>query len=146
MAPRRREYNGHSTEGATMNISRETVVFGLLLVLLAAVAVQATERNVPLDEVPQHIKDAALEAVPGMKFLTAEVEEEHGRTLYELEGLVDGMRYEVEMTADGKVVEVEMEGDDDSEDSSDGDSSSDSEDSSDSESSDDESDDEDDPA
>lgn len=70
------------------------------------------EKKVSLDKVPQKVIDAAKKAVKGIKITEAEVEEEDGRLVYELEGTADGKEYEIEVTEDGKVLEVESDDDD----------------------------------
>lgn len=71
------------------------------------------EREIPLSEVPQEALAAAQGAVDGITLTEAEVEKEKGLTVYELEGIANGIEYEIEVTADGKVLEVEQETKDD---------------------------------
>ncbi|MFG0330081.1 MAG: PepSY domain-containing protein [Phycisphaerales bacterium] len=71
------------------------------------------EIEIPLDEVPDHVKDAAIAAVPGIVLEEAEMETEDGVVVYDLEGEVDGVEYEVEVAEDGTVLEVEEDDDDD---------------------------------
>ena len=49
----------------------------------------------------------------GIEITEATVEEERGRTVYEIEGVADGIEYEFEVTADGKILEMESEEADD---------------------------------
>ena len=65
------------------------------------------DKEIPLSDVPDVVMQAAMAAVEGIKFKEAEVEEEDGQTVYELEGKANGIEYEVEVSADGKVLEVE---------------------------------------
>ena len=65
------------------------------------------DKEIPLSEVPDVVMQAAMAAVEGITFKEAEVEEEDGQTVYELEGKANGVEYEVEVSADGKVLEVE---------------------------------------
>jgi hypothetical protein len=74
------------------------------------------ENQIPLSQVPAEAVQAAQRAVPGITLTEAEVEEEDGCTVYELEGTADAIEYEIEVTADGKVLEVEQEDEDDEED------------------------------
>lgn len=67
--------------------------------------------DVPIDEVPQAIKDAAVARLPGFVITEAEREVENGVTLYSLEGTVDGQSWEVEVGLDGTIIEVEQEDD-----------------------------------
>ena len=71
------------------------------------------EVEIPLSEVPEHVKAAALAAVPGIILEEAERETEDGRVVYGLEGEVDGREYEVEVSADGTVLEIEADDEDD---------------------------------
>jgi hypothetical protein len=64
-------------------------------------------REIPLSDVPVAARAAAEGAVPGIRLTEAEVEEEQGRLVYELEGVLDGMEHEIEVTAEGEVLEVE---------------------------------------
>lgn len=77
------------------------------------------EKEIPLSQVPDEAVQAAQRAVPGITLTEAEVEEEDGCTVYELEGTADAIEYEIEVTADGKVLEVEQEDEDDEEDDDD---------------------------
>jgi hypothetical protein len=62
---------------------------------------------VALDQVPEAIKKAAEDAVPGLVLKSAEKETEEGMLNYCLEGTAGGERVEVEVRAsDAKVVEV----------------------------------------
>ena len=70
------------------------------------------ERSVPLSEVPTPALNSAKAAVKGIVLTEAEVEEEDGQLVYEIEGEVNGKKYEIEVTAEGKVLETE-EGDED---------------------------------
>jgi uncharacterized membrane protein YkoI len=77
------------------------------------------EEEIPLDQVPQNVKDAAVVAVPAIVLEEAERETENDVLVYEVEGEVDGVEYAVEVSADGQVLEVEV--DDDGEDEDDDD-------------------------
>ena len=92
--------------------------------LVAAVAVVAVagcasfddllDRDSPiaLSEVPAAVRNAAENAVEGIVLTEAEVEEEDGQTVYEIEGKANGKEYEIEVTAEGKVLEIEEEDED----------------------------------
>ena len=64
------------------------------------------DEEIPLSEVPTPALKAAQAAVDGIVLTEAEVEEEDGKTVYEIEGKANGKEYEIEVTADGKVLEV----------------------------------------
>jgi len=70
-------------------------------------------KEIPLSQVPTEAVEAAQSAVEGITLTEAEMEEEEGITVYELEGMANGIEYEIEVTADGKVLEVEQEDEDD---------------------------------
>ena len=102
---------------------KQVVVLGLVVALLLVGGIGAIakgqEKKVAISEVPEKAIAAAQKAVEGIKLEEAEVEEEDGVLVYELEGTVDGNEYEIEVTADGKVLEVEQEGEEDGEDDDD---------------------------
>ncbi|MHC4487479.1 MAG: PepSY domain-containing protein [Planctomycetota bacterium] len=77
------------------------------------------EKEIPLSQVPAEAMEAAQQAVAGITLTEAEVEQEDGCTVYELEGTANGIEYEIEVTADGKVLEVERQDQDDEEDDDD---------------------------
>ena len=54
------------------------------------------EIEIPLDQVPDLVKQAALAAVPGIVLEEAEKEIENGVLVYELEGVANGKEYEIE--------------------------------------------------
>jgi len=74
------------------------------------------EQEIPLSEVPDAVKQAALAEVPGLVLTEAEVEVEDGMLVYELEGFAGDEEYEIEVTTAGKVTEVGREGDDEDDD------------------------------
>jgi uncharacterized membrane protein YkoI len=92
------------------NIAAVTVVLGLLLAPIASLAGEEVE--IPLEEVPAIVLEAAKEAVPGIVITEAEYEIEDGERIYELEGTLGDKEYEIEVSEQGKVLEVEKEGDD----------------------------------
>ena len=73
------------------------------------------EKEIPLSQVPIEAVEAAQDAVEGITLTEAEVEEEDGCTVYELEGTANGTVYEIEVTTDGKILEVVHEDEDDDE-------------------------------
>ena len=104
---------------------KRVIVPGLVVALLLAggigVLAKVQEKEVPLSEVPEAVLDAAQKAVEGIELEEAEVEEEDGVLVYELEGTAQGAEYEIELTADGKVLEVEREDEDEEDDDDDDD-------------------------
>jgi len=79
------------------------------------------EQEIALSEVPAEALQAARGAVDGITLTEAEVEEEDGQMVYDIEGTADGVEYEIEVTADGQVLEVAKEGDDGDDDDDDDD-------------------------
>ena len=78
------------------------------------------EKEIPLSQVPAAAMKAAEDAVENITITEAEVEEEDGQMVYDLEGIANGIEYEIEVTADGKVLEVKQE-DEDNDDAEDND-------------------------
>ena len=97
---------------------RFRVVTGALFVLGCGLgaepkaAAKGKEAQVPLDSVPEVVKQAAASAVEGIVLEEAERETEDGRVVYDLEGTSDGKEYALEIAADGTVLEVEVEEED----------------------------------
>lgn len=81
-----------------------------LLMLLAALTGCAgleSETEIPLSEVPDAALAAAQAEVPGFEVTEAEIEEEDGQKVYELEGTANGKEYEIEVSGTGEILEVE---------------------------------------
>ena len=94
-----------------------------VLMLTAIIGLSASslgdrdEQEVPLDDLPQVVKDAALDAVEGITLTEAELEtHKDGTKVYEVEGTADGKEYEIKITEAGKVLAIEVEDEDDEED------------------------------
>ena len=68
-----------------------------------------SEKSIPLSEVPAPALEAARAAVEGIVLTEAEVEEEDGQLVYEIEGRANGKEYEIEVTAEGEILEIEEE-------------------------------------
>lgn len=67
------------------------------------------EIDVPVDELPENIKQSVEAAVPGGNITEAELEKEDGQQIYEVTVEKDGQEFEVEVSKDGEVLEVELE-------------------------------------
>lgn len=78
--------------------------------------IEEVEDEIPLSEVPENVKKAALAAVPGIVFEEASRETEDGTLVYELEGEADGKEYEIEVTEAGEVIKIEVDDEDDDDD------------------------------
>lgn len=81
----------------------------IILSLMVSVGIAGVEKEIPVSEIPEAVLQAAQEALPGVMFTEAEMEESKGVITYELEGLKGDYEYEIELTADGKVIEIEQE-------------------------------------
>ncbi len=77
------------------------------LMLLAAPSFADDEIEIPMNEVPELVLAAALDAMPGIKLSEAEYEMENGQQVYELEGELNGVEYEIEVSSTGEVLEIE---------------------------------------
>jgi uncharacterized membrane protein YkoI len=77
---------------------------------------EGVDEEIPLSEVPDIVKDAAMNAVPGLVLEEAERETEGDTVVYELEGEAAGKEYEIEVSAAGEVLEIELDDDDDDDD------------------------------
>ena len=65
------------------------------------------EIDVAVEDIPDNIKAAVEEAVPGATITEAEIETEDGQAVFEVTVEKDGKEIEVEVTPSGEVVEVE---------------------------------------
>jgi hypothetical protein len=96
------------------------LVIGLALTCLVGCesleSVFDKDKEIPLSQVPEQAVAAAEKAVEGITLTEAEMEEQDGQTVYELEGTANGKVYEIEVTADGKVLHTREKGQDDGED------------------------------
>ncbi len=72
-----------------------------------------SEEVVPLADVPEFVKQAARDAVPGLVLDEAERETEGGAVHYCVHGTLDGEFVEVEVGLDGAVLEIEHGDDED---------------------------------
>ena len=87
------------------------LIVPLLVVLLGACAglERGSETEIDLADVPDQVLAAARRAVPGIDLTGAEIEEDNGTTIYELEGEADGRTWEIEIDGTGEILEVEEE-------------------------------------
>jgi uncharacterized membrane protein YkoI len=72
------------------------------------------EVEIPLKEVPKNVMELAKAKLKGIVFTEAEIEKKQDRTIYELEGKLNGVEYEIEITLNkkGEIIKVEVEEDD----------------------------------
>ena len=88
---------------------RATLLLAMVLCAGCEIFDRDDEQDIDLNDVPPAAMAAALGAVEGIEFTSAETEVEKGITIYSLEGVVGGEEYEVEVTAEGKVLEIETD-------------------------------------
>lgn len=68
---------------------------------------------ISVSEIPEKVKQAALNKVKGLKITEAEMEIENGKKVYEIEGTANDKEYEIEIDADGKILDIDKDDDDD---------------------------------
>lgn len=91
-------------------ISKHSIQRVLFFACLPAGLISCSqERSIEITDVPRAVLVAAETAVAGLQVSSAEVEVERGLTVYELDGLANGLDYEVEVTAEGQVLEVDAD-------------------------------------
>ena len=71
------------------------------------------EVEVAVDQLPQAVKDAVAQAVPGGTIVEAEMETEDGQSVYDIQVEANGKEFDVEVAEDGTVLEVEEDDDGD---------------------------------
>ena len=85
------------------------LVFGGVLINSAVLCAEEDEENIALSEVPEVVKNAALDAVEGIELFKAELEKKASGEIYELEGKVNGKVYEIKIKPDGTVIKKKIE-------------------------------------
>ena len=97
-------------------------VLGLCLVALSCRGhAEALEEKIALDQLPEMVKKAALDAVKGIVLTKAEKETKDDTVVYEVEGKVGNKEYEIKISAMGKVLRIEVEDEDGPDDDTDDD-------------------------
>lgn len=76
--------------------------------LATPAAVQADE-DIAVDKLPQKVRAALDKRFPGAELISAERDEDNGRTEYEVELRHEGQRYEVDVQEDGKIDDIDRE-------------------------------------
>jgi uncharacterized membrane protein YkoI len=79
----------------------------LVFVLALTTVVRADEEKVPLDKLPKKVTDAVKARFPDAKLVSAEKEEEDGKTVYEVAIENKDQKVEVTVTPDGDIIEIE---------------------------------------
>ena len=67
------------------------------------------DNKIPKNEVPAAVLAAAKAQIPGFVLEEADLQERHGRRLFELQGRAHGRRYEMDILADGRVLHLERD-------------------------------------
>jgi uncharacterized membrane protein YkoI len=91
---------------------RKQVVRGLLAAVAALVllpAAWADEEKVPLDKLPKAVVEALKKRFPDAELVSAEKEDENGKTVYEVAIKNKGQKSEVTVTPEGTLTEIENE-------------------------------------
>ena len=89
------------------SISMTLLSVGMLIAATGAVLADEGKR-VSLDKVPAVAKAAADKAIPGVRWVKAEKEHEHGKMVYELKGRDSNHKWvRVKVSPDGTKVTVE---------------------------------------
>jgi hypothetical protein len=70
---------------------------------------RADEEKVALDKVPKAVLEAVKARFPDAKMLSAEIEKEDGKTVYEIAIKDKDQKIEVTVTPDGKIVSMEKQ-------------------------------------
>jgi hypothetical protein len=83
-----------------------------LLILLFSCSDEEKETEIAVSDLPAAVTSAIEDTMPGFKITEAEIEEEDGQMIYEVEGTMTGETYEIETSAEGKVIEIEKAGED----------------------------------
>lgn len=92
---------------------RSTIPFLVLLLFAAPALTQSVAEEIPIDEVPLSVLDAAREVLPGVELVKAMIEITDKGIVYKIEGILDGEEYEILVTEESVVLEVELKDDDD---------------------------------
>ena len=79
------------------------------------------EVRVKLDQVPEAARKTLIKEANGAKFDSVEREVEDGKTVYEIEVVIDGQTWGIEVDESGKLLEKELEEAEDDDDADDAD-------------------------
>jgi uncharacterized membrane protein YkoI len=81
----------------------------MFLVAATAVCADEKDKKIPLDKVPQVIKDAINGRFPGADVSSVEKETEDGKVVYDVELKHKDRKYEMDILEDGTIIEIEKE-------------------------------------
>jgi uncharacterized membrane protein YkoI len=88
-----------------MNLKHQAVLAGLLVAAGLAVA----DTKMSFSDLPAPVRTAVKEQLRGAQIVGAGSEEEHGRTIYEVETMLNGKSRDLSFDAAGKLLEVEQQ-------------------------------------
>jgi len=89
-----------------MKLCIHLIVFGSITLTQSAFS---EETKLELENVPEAVIKTAKMEVPGIHLLEADMENEDGVVIYELEGEKDDYEYEFEISENGKLLELQKE-------------------------------------
>jgi uncharacterized membrane protein YkoI len=88
-----------------MNSGLQSALSGLLVAACLAVA----DTKMSFSDLPPPVRTAVKEQLRGAQIVGAGSEEEHGRTIYEVETMLNGKSRDLSFDAAGKLLEVEQQ-------------------------------------
>lgn len=74
---------------------------------------EKNEQKVAVDQLPQGVVDTVKKEVPDGKITEAELQQKHGKTVYELEVKSSDTEYEIKTDQNGKFISKEVDDDND---------------------------------
>jgi hypothetical protein len=79
------------------------------LVSVTSLLARSAEEKIKPEDLPKAVADAVKARFPEGKISDAAKEDDHGKTVYDIELKQDGRKYETDIQADGTMLEVEKE-------------------------------------
>jgi hypothetical protein len=83
------------------------IIMSLALAGALMVAPLHAGDDVPIEQLPEPVRQAVEDRFPGAQFRSAERETDDGATYYEVEIVHQGREYEVDVTPEGRILDVE---------------------------------------
>lgn len=84
------------------------LILGLAVMIVAAGA-RADDRSTLLNHTPVAVRDTIQQKFPEARVQSIEVEQKHGRTIYEVDLIQAGREIELKLTADGTLLKIERD-------------------------------------
>jgi len=85
-----------------------SLAVGVILVITLIVFLTTREKTIPISQVPQNVITVLDEKLPGGEVLSVVVDEEGGKTIYEITKNINGVKQEISIDADGIVIPEEI--------------------------------------